>query len=103
MLPFSFFLTIIIVMSETLPLADVKARLSELVERVASEHDRVLITRRGRPAAVLMSPDDLEALEETLDLLSGPDAIGEIRRAEADLDAGLGFSAADVRAKYVKE
>ncbi|MCZ7664429.1 MAG: type II toxin-antitoxin system Phd/YefM family antitoxin [Thermoleophilia bacterium] len=96
------FMTIIMVMSETLPLADVKARLSELVERVASEHDRVLITRRGRPAAVLMSPDDLEALEETLDLLSEPDAMEEIRRAEADLDAGLGFSAADVRAKYVK-
>ena len=96
------FLTIIMVMSETLPLADVKARLSELVERVVSEHDRVLITRRGRPAAVLMSPDDLEALEETLDLLSEPDAMEEIRRAEADLDARLGFSAAELRAKYIK-
>lgn len=97
------FLTIIMVMSKTLPLADVKARLSELVERVASEHDRVLITRRGRPAAVLMSPEDLEALEETLDLLSEPEALEKIRRAEADLDAGLGFSAANLRAKYVHE
>jgi prevent-host-death family protein len=90
-------------MSQTLPLADVKARLSELVERVASQHDRVLITRRGRPAAVLMSPEDLEALEETLDLLSQPGAMDEISRAEADIDAGLGVSVADVRAKYVKE
>lgn len=96
-------MTIIMVMSQTLPLADVKARLSELVDRVASQHDRVLITRRGRPAAVLMSPEDLEALEETLDLLTQPGAMDEIRRAEADIDAGLGVSAADVRAKYVRE
>lgn len=91
------------VMSETLPLAAVKAHLSEIVDRVASEHERVLITRRGRPAAVLMSPDDLEALEETLDLLSVPGAMEEIRRAEADIDSGLGIWAAVARTKYVKE
>lgn len=51
---------------------------------------------------MLVSPDDLEALEETLDLLSQPDALEEIRRAEADIDAGRGLSAADVRAKYAK-
>lgn len=50
-----------------------------------------------------MSPNDLEALEETLDLLSQPGAMDEISRAEADIDAGLAVSAADVRAKYVKE
>jgi antitoxin YefM len=94
-------MTIIMVMSETLPLADVKARLSEIVDRVASEHDRVLITRRGRPAAVLMSPDDLEALEETLDLLSMPGAIEQIREAEADIAAGRAVSAKELRSKYL--
>jgi len=96
-------MTIIMVMTEILPLADVKARLSELVERVSSDHDRVLITRRGRPAAVLVSPEDLEALEETLDLLSQPGILDEIRRAEADIDAGSGLSAADVRSRYVRQ
>ena len=95
-------MTIIIVMSETLPLADVKARLSEIVDRVASEHDRVLITRRGRPAAVLISPDDLEALEETLDLLSTPGAVEQIREAEADVAAGRAVSAQELRSKYLK-
>ena len=55
------------VMSETLPLAEIKAHLSEIVDRVEREHDRVVLTRNGRPAAVIMSPADLEALEDTLD------------------------------------
>ena len=57
-------------MPETLPLASVKARLSELIQRVATQHDRVVVTRNGRPVAVLLSPDDLESLEETLEILS---------------------------------
>lgn len=62
--------TIILVMSETLPLSTVKARFSELVDRVAREQDRVTVTRKGRPAAVLVSPEDLASLEETLAVLS---------------------------------
>ena len=57
-------------MTETLPLSAVKARLSELVDRVESEDDRIVVTRNGRPAAVLVSTDDLESLEETLAVLS---------------------------------
>ena len=53
-------------MSETLPLSVVKARLSELVDRIASEDDRIVLTRNGRPVAVLVSAHDLESLEETL-------------------------------------
>jgi antitoxin YefM len=82
-------MTIMMVMSETLPLADVKARFSEVVDRVATTHDRVVVTRNGRPAAVLVSPDELEVLEETLAILSDPDArarIEEARSAVADQD-----------------
>jgi antitoxin YefM len=61
-------------MSDALPLAEVKARFSEVVDRVVKTHDRVVVTRNGRPAAVVMSPEDLEALEETLSVLSDPDA-----------------------------
>ncbi len=59
-------------MPETLPLASVKAHLSELIERISAQHDRILVTRNGRPAAVLLSPEDLESLEETLAVLSDP-------------------------------
>src|SRR3972149_588472 len=56
----------ILVMTETLSLSAVKARLSELVDRVESEDDRIVVTRNGRPAAVIVSAEDLESLEETL-------------------------------------
>jgi antitoxin YefM len=97
-------MTIIVVMSEdTLPLAEVKKRLSEMVDRVENHHDRVVLTRRGRPAAVLMSPDDLESLEGTLDLLSTPGAMEEIRKAQAEIDSSLGIEADELRATYLKE
>ena len=47
-------MTIILVMSETMSLAAVKARFSELVDRVQRQQDRVVVTRNGKPAAVLM-------------------------------------------------
>jgi antitoxin YefM len=95
--------TRIIVMSEvTLPLAEIKKRLSEIVDGVEARHDRVVLTRNGRPAAVILSPDDLAALEDTLDLLSDPKAMRAIRKAEADIDAGKAVDAAALRAKYLK-
>jgi len=56
--------------SEAIPFTEVKAHLSELVDRVSREHDRVVVTRNGRPVAVLISPDELEGLEETIALRS---------------------------------
>jgi len=73
---------------EQIPLADVKNRLSALVDRVEREHDRVVITKHGRPAAVLLSVEDLESLEETLDVMDSADLLAEIREALAELDAG---------------
>src|SRR5665213_641083 len=95
--------TIIRIMSETLPLAQIKAHLSEIVDRVEHEHERVVLTRNGRPAAVIISPDDLEALEETLSILSDPKAMRAIRKAEADLDSGDVVTADELRAKYLQQ
>jgi antitoxin YefM len=93
-------MTIILVMDRTLPLANVKAHLSEIVDQVESAHDRVILTRNGRPTAIILSPDDLEAMEETLDLLSRPGALGEINRAREEADDGSYLSAADLRARF---
>jgi antitoxin YefM len=76
------------VMSETLPLSSVKAHLSELVDRVEDEHDRVVLTRNGKPAAVLISHDDLESLEETLSILSDPAIMAQIHESETALSDG---------------
>ncbi len=94
-------MTMIVVMSETLPLAEIKAHLSEIIDRVEREHDRVVLTRNGRPAAVILSPQDLEALEDTLDLLSDPGAMAEIEASRGDRAAGRVFDAAQLRAKYL--
>jgi prevent-host-death family protein len=92
--------TIIMVMDRTLPLANVKAHLSEIVDGVEAAHDRVILTRNGRPAAVILSPDDLEALEETLDLISRPGALQEIHQARQELEAGEYLTADDLRARF---
>ncbi len=71
-----------------MPLREVKNHLSEVVGQVEREHSRVTITRHGRPAAVVISTDDLESLEETLDILSRPALMERIRTGMDDLDAG---------------
>jgi prevent-host-death family protein len=70
------------------PLRSVRDHLSEFVDRAEREHERTVITRNGRPAAVIISYDDLESLEETLDILSDPAALGAIRDAEAEVARG---------------
>lgn len=85
------------VMDRTLPLSEIKAHLSEIVDQVEAQHDRVILTRNGRAAAVIISPADLESLEETLDLLSHPGVLDGIRRARAELEAGDYLDAAELR------
>jgi antitoxin YefM len=75
-------------MTESVSLAEVKNRLSEYVDRVEREHERVVITKHGRPAAVVISIDDLESLEETLAIMSNPELMARIREADADVKAG---------------
>ena len=94
-------MTIILVMSETLPLAEIKAHLSEVVDRIEHQHERIVLTRNGRAAAVLMSPEDLAALEDTLDLLSDPAAMAEIEAARRDTAAGRTVGTDELRVKYL--
>ncbi len=75
-------------MTETLSLSYVKAHLSEIADRVEGEHERVVVTRNGRVVAVLVSPDDLESLEETLAVLSDSGLMRQIRESEAELEDG---------------
>lgn len=69
-------------------LRTVKDRLSEFVERVQREHDRITITKNGRPAAVLISAEDLDALEETLAVLADRKTVRDLIEAEAAVAAG---------------
>jgi prevent-host-death family protein len=69
---------------------------------VEVRHDRVVLTRHGRPAAVIISPDELESLEETLELLSDPRALRELREAEAAVEAGEVTTADELRSTCLK-
>jgi antitoxin YefM len=82
----------------TLPLSEVKARLSEIAEGVAATHDRVQITKNGRDYVVLIAAEDLESMEATLELLGDPDAQARIARAEEEISRGDVLGEAEVRA-----
>ena len=59
----------------------VRDRFSEFIDRVQSHHERVVVTKNGTPAAVLISPEDLESLEETVAVLGDADAIADLIEA----------------------
>lgn len=75
-------------MAETVPFTEAKAHLSELVDSVVRERERVYITRNGRPAAVLVNPDELEALEETVEILQDEKLLESLRRSRRESAAG---------------
>ena len=70
---------------KVLPLADAKAKLSQLVAEVSASDEEITITRNGRAAAVLVSHDEFESWKETTDILSDPEFREEIRRGGAEL------------------
>ena len=70
---------------KTLSLSEAKMKLSELVEAVYSRDEEILITRNGRPAAVLVSPEEFESWQETIEIASSPDLMAEIKRGRAGL------------------
>jgi len=63
-----------------LSLSEAKIKLSELIEQVYSTDEEIVITKNGRPAAILISPDDYEGWKETIAIKSDPDLMKEIKR-----------------------
>ncbi|MGH8862599.1 MAG: type II toxin-antitoxin system Phd/YefM family antitoxin [Jatrophihabitantaceae bacterium] len=84
-------------MSQTMTVTDAKARLSELVAMVERTQEHIDITRNGEPAAVLVSHAELDALRETIAILSDADLVEDIRQGEADVAAGDTGNAEDLR------
>jgi len=76
------------VASTPVPLSEAKARLSELARRVRQQHERITLTRNGEAEAVLLSVDDLEGLEMTLEILGDTQAAGRIADSLNELSAG---------------
>jgi prevent-host-death family protein len=84
-------------MAKTLPISEVKARLPELVRGVAEREEEVVVTRNGKPAAVLVSYAEFERIKETLDVLSDPALMRQVRESRAFYASGkTGLSFEDV-------
>lgn len=94
-------MTTIMVMPETYSLAYTKAHFSELIERVQNEQERITVTKNGEPVAVLLHPDELESIEETLDIVSNPEAMAEIRQSEQDFAEGNFVDSDQLRAMFL--
>jgi antitoxin YefM len=89
-------------MATTLPLSEVKARLSEIADEVDRTHERVHVTRNGREYVVLLAAEDLESLEATIELLADQAAMQRIREADGDIAAGR-LTTAEEMAKLMAE
>ena len=75
-------------MAKILPISEVKARLPELVTGVEEREEEVVVTRNGKPAAMLVSYAEYERLKETLDVLSDPELMRQIRESERSVASG---------------
>ena len=80
----------------TLPLAEVKTHLSELIGRVHDHHERVTVTVHGRPSAVLVAVEDLDRLEETLAIMQDPGTMRRLAQSDAELARGEEVTAAEL-------
>ena len=84
-------------MAKILPISEVKARLPELVTGVAERDEEVVVTRNGKPVAVLVSYAEFERLKETLDVLCDPALMRQVRESRAFYASGkTGLSFEDV-------
>jgi len=84
-------------MPKILPLSEVKTRLPELVSGVDEREEEVIVTKNGRPAAILVNVNEYERLKETLEVLSDPEMMKQFRKSEAFYAAGKkGLSYEDV-------
>ena len=79
------------------PFTEARAKLTELLDEVNERHEHVVITRNGRPAAVVLSSDEYDALAETLEVLDDENTLQALRESEADVQAGRVSSLDDVR------
>jgi antitoxin YefM len=84
-------------MPKVVPLTEARASLSELLDSVEREHEQVVITRNGKPVALLVSPDEWESMEETIEVLSDPELMAALEESERDVQAGRVYTLEDVK------
>jgi len=75
-------------MTTTITMKELRPRLPRIIDRVDSRYDRFIVTRRGKPVAVMLGAQDYDSLMETLDILADPAARAGLKKGEADIRRG---------------
>jgi prevent-host-death family protein len=89
-------------MAKTVPVREFRTRLSQLLSDVADRREHILVTRNGRPAAALVPIDEYEALEETAEILSDPEALAAIEAGLAELSRDETIALEDLRSELAE-
>ena len=84
---------------KTLPLTEARKALPKIVDEVSAGHEHIVITKRGKPEAVVMSLDEFESWQETLEIMADRKAMAAIARAERDIKAGRVRSWEDIKSR----
>ncbi len=82
----------------TLPVADARAHLSKLIDEATATHERFEITRNGRRAAVLLSADDYDTMQDTLAVLGDAELLADHREGQTALAANDHFDETELGA-----
>lgn len=90
------------VMAKTVPVRELRSNLSSLLDDVSNRRDHVLVTRNGTPAAALVPIDEYEALEETAEVLSDPDALTALEAGLAEIERGETVTLTELRDELAK-
>ena len=89
-------------MAKTVPVRELRSNLSSLLDDVSDRRDHVLVTRNGAPAAALVPIDEYEALEETAEILSDPDALAALEAGLAEIERDETITLADLRSELAE-
>ena len=84
-------------MAKTVPVRELRSNLSSLLDDVSDRRDHILVTRNGAPAAALVPIDEYEALEETAEVLSDPDALSALEAGLAEIERGETITLSELR------
>lgn len=86
-------------MAQTVPVREFRSKLAKLLSDVADRRDHVLVTRNGKPTAVLVPIDEYDALEETAEILSDPEALAALEAGLVELERGTVLELSELRAE----
>ena len=90
-------------MEKIIPISDLQSKTKEVVDGVKKTGNPVIITQRGRPAALVVNYEEYEGMLHTLDEMSYPDWLDRLREAEEDSGKGKGVALEELKQKMTRQ